>query len=158
MGCEPSTIEMMTEASEQEFKLSYSQFVAKTRGNIFEHYKFTKFLSRSPSSIIRKVTHKIKKTERICKIISLPKKQCILAMKEVEILRNLDHPNIVQIIEYYLEDSFLYIILENIPGENLTTQMIANRGFKMRHILSMIKQLMLAVEYCHKHRFAHRAI
>ena len=45
--------------------------------------------------------------------------QLIRAFQEVEILKNLNHPNIVQIVEYFNQHSFLYMMMEEIPGKNI---------------------------------------
>ena len=53
----------------------------------------------------------------------------IKAFQEVEILKNLCHPNIIQISEYFNQHSFLYMIMEKIPGKSICS--------------------MLCEEYCH---------
>lgn len=34
-------------------------------------------------------------------------------MQEIEIMKNLDHPNIIKVFEYYNETEFLYIVKNN---------------------------------------------
>ena len=48
------------------------------------------------------------------------------ALKEIEILRSLDHPNIVKYFETYEDDLYLHIIMEYIPGDNLF-KMLSNK-------------------------------
>ena len=40
-------------------------------------------------------------------------------IREVEILRKLDHPNIVNYFETYEDEHYLRIVMEYVPGENL---------------------------------------
>lgn len=39
--------------------------------------------------------------------------------REVEILRKVDHPNIVKYLETYEDDMYIYIVMEYIEGDNL---------------------------------------
>lgn len=73
-------------------------------------------ISRSDYSIVRKVQSRNSLINRVCKIIPLLNKRVLDVISEVEYLKKLDHPNAVQIIEYFLEPSFLYIIFEEIQG------------------------------------------
>lgn len=40
-------------------------------------------------------------------------------MKEVEILKMFEHPNIVRLHEYFIENDSLYIVLDESEGETL---------------------------------------
>ena len=61
--------------------------------------------------------------DRECKSISY----AIESIKrEIDILRSLDHPNIVKYFETYEDEHFLHIVMEYIPGDNLF-KMITNK-------------------------------
>ena len=67
---------------------------------------------------------------RICKIKNISKQMGLIkSFQEVEILKNLCHPNIIQISEYFNQHNFLYMIMEHIPGKSICK--------------------MLCEEYCH---------
>lgn len=40
-------------------------------------------------------------------------------MQEIEVLKNVDHPNVVKIEEYFVEKHFVYIVFEKIQGLTL---------------------------------------
>ena len=48
--------------------------------------------------------------------------------REVDILRSLDHPNIVKYFETYEDDHFIHIVMEYIPGDNLF-KVITNKKY-----------------------------
>jgi serine/threonine protein kinase len=40
-------------------------------------------------------------------------------MQEIEVLKNIDHPNVVKIEEYFVERHFVYIVFEKVHGFSL---------------------------------------
>lgn len=71
----------------------------------------------------------------------------------------MDHPNIVQIIEYFIEPSIVYIILETIPGDKIINELYGkNKSINFSDVVKIIMQLFGAVEYMHRKMIAHRAI
>lgn len=85
----------------------------------------------------------------------------IQALKqEVEILKKLDHPNIVKYYDSYEDDGCIYIVMEYIPGENLN-QLIKQRKinkFNEFNASEIIKCLLKAVLFLHKQNIIHRDI
>ena len=80
--------------------------------------------------------------------------------REVEILRSLDHPNIVKYFETYEEDSYLHIVMEYIPGDNLF-KMITNKtyvSFTERDINEIMVYLLKSVLFLHHNGIVHRDI
>jgi serine/threonine protein kinase len=87
--------------------------------------------------------------------------QLIICLKqEVEVLKKLDHPNIVKYFDTYEDESFLQIVMEYIPGENLL-QVIKQKKinkFDEKQASFMIKNLLKAVLYLHNNNIIHRDI
>lgn len=74
-------------------------------------------------------------------------------------MKKLDHPNITQIIEYFLEPSFLYIVQEFVPGERILRQLNkCEDGILFDVVVEIMKQLLRAVDFCHRKYIAHRTI
>ncbi len=81
-------------------------------------------------------------------------------IREIEILRSLDHPNIVKYFETYEDDFFLHIVMEYIPGDNLF-KMISNKKyirFTEKDINEIFLFLMKAVSFLHHNGIVHRDI
>ena len=105
MGCEESMIENLpaltrheSTMSDEDTKLELYKFIERQRGDVFELYHFSKVISRG-SSITRQVIERNSRLTRGCKIKNISKQmQLIRAFQETEILKNLNHPNIVQIV------------------------------------------------------------
>ena len=59
-------------------------------------------------------------------------------IREIEILRSLDHPNIVKYFETYEDEVFLHIVMEYIPGDNLFKTITNKKYVHLTEKISMI--------------------
>ena len=75
-------------------------------------------------------------------------------MDEIEILKNLDHPDIVRIMEFYNTDDCYYIINEYCPGGELFEQV--NNIFSETQIAVMFRQIFSGLAYLHSNNVIHR--
>ncbi|KAG5289795.1 serine/threonine-protein kinase srk1 [Histoplasma ohiense] len=80
-------------------------------------------------------------------------------LKEVQIMRQMDHPNIVKLIEFSESRQFYYIVLELCPGGELFHQIVRLTYFSEDLSRHVIMQVAKAIEYLHEHRgVVHRDI
>lgn len=81
-------------------------------------------------------------------------------MREVDILRKLDHPNIVKYFETYEDDYYLHIVMEYIPGDNLFKMITNNHyfNFSEKDIQLIVSCLLKAVLFLHHNGIVHRDI
>jgi len=93
---------------------SYADFVKERLDNVNEIYDFKyPAIGRGGNGEVYKVIHKQSGLERaIKKVAKVGFMQSDLEKikREVESLKNLDHPNIVKVIEYYQDASYFYIV------------------------------------------------
>ena len=80
--------------------------------------------------------------------------------REVDILRSLDHPNIVKYFETYEDDFYIHIVMEYIPGYNLFKLLTNKKYFKFteKEICQIITCLLKAVLFLHHNNIIHRDI
>jgi serine/threonine protein kinase len=71
-------------------------------------------------------------------------------LKEVQIMRQLDHPNIVKLVEFSESRQFYYIILELCPGGELFHQIVRLTYFSENLSRHVIVQVARAIEYLHE--------
>ncbi|KAJ5232176.1 Serine/threonine-protein kinase srk1 [Penicillium chermesinum] len=71
-------------------------------------------------------------------------------LKEVQIMRNLDHPNIVKLIDFSESRQYYYIILELCPGGELFHQIVRLTYFSEDLSRHVITQVAKAIEYLHE--------
>ena len=80
--------------------------------------------------------------------------------REIDILRSLDHPNIVKYFETYEDENYLHIVMEYIPGDNLFQVLTEklNRKLTERQISKIMSCLLKAVLFLHHNGIIHRDI
>ncbi|KAH8901063.1 CAMK/CAMK1 protein kinase [Thozetella sp. PMI_491] len=80
-------------------------------------------------------------------------------LKEVQIMRQLDHPNIIKLIDFSESRQYYYIILELAPGGELFHQIVRLTYFSEDLSRHVITQVAKALEYLHEERgVVHRDI
>ncbi|HHW86890.1 MAG TPA: protein kinase, partial [Chloroflexi bacterium] len=73
--------------------------------------------------------------------------------REAVLLAHLRHPNLPQVIDYFLEpDGRQYLVMEYVPGENLHEIIRTHGPLPVSEALACIEQVMLAVAYMHNQR------
>lgn len=80
-------------------------------------------------------------------------------LKEVSIMRKLDHPNIVRLIDFREEKAYYYLILELCPGGELFHQIVRLTYFSEELSRHIIIQVAEALKYLHEQKgIVHRDI
>jgi serine/threonine protein kinase len=80
-------------------------------------------------------------------------------LKEVQIMRQLDHPNIVKLVDFAESKQYYYIILELAPGGELFHQIVRLTYFSEDLSRHVITQVAKALEYLHEEKgVVHRDI
>ena len=148
---------------------------------IFEHSKYEIPKNYDPIRKIGKgsfgrvieVLEKTTKTKYAMKIINKDSKKFYkynTVKDEVNILKNLSHPNIIKYYDFQESVTKLYIIMELAEGESLFEWINNHYRNNKNHIIDneqtideskiyiIIKQLLSAINYLHSHNICHRDI
>eukprot|EP01056_Protomagalhaensia_sp_Gyna25_P005268 Protomagalhaensia_sp_Gyna_25__5267@NODE_649_length_2914_cov_15_548870_g505_i0_p1_GENE_NODE_649_length_2914_cov_15_548870_g505_i0NODE_649_length_2914_cov_15_548870_g505_i0_p1_ORF_typecomplete_len671_score136_67Pkinase/PF00069_25/6_2e69Pkinase_Tyr/PF07714_17/5_5e48EFhand_7/PF13499_6/1e10EFhand_7/PF13499_6/1_6e13EFhand_7/PF13499_6/1_1e14EFhand_8/PF13833_6/0_2EFhand_8/PF13833_6/5_8e05EFhand_8/PF13833_6/0_016EFhand_8/PF13833_6/0_00017EFhand_8/PF13833_6/0_00029EFhand_8/PF13833_6/1_6e06EFhand_1/PF00036 len=99
---------------------------------------------------------------RVCKTIN--KDQAVVPVEQIEaeinILKTLDHPNIIKIYDVYEDYNSVYIIMEYCKGGELLKRVVeANqqaRALTERYVMGVMQQILLALAYFHSQKVAHK--
>ena len=70
-------------------------------------------------------------------------------IKEINLLKNLDHPNIVKYYDYFEEEDYIYIMMEYLEGCTLKQYIQNNENILEDNARIIIKQLLTALSYLH---------
>ena len=90
----------------------------------------------------------------------IPQYQFNLLKSEVNILSNLDHPNIVKYFGTFEDEFFIHIVMEYLKGHDLD-KIIALKnytGFDEKNMCQIIQQLLKALYFIHSKNIIHRDI
>ena len=81
-------------------------------------------------------------------------------MREIKILSKVKHPNIVKLIECIDSPKYVYLVLEFISGDSLHQNLkrAPLRQFSEDKAKTVIKQILLALDYLHMRNLSHRDV
>lgn len=74
---------------------------------------------------------------------------------EIDILRQMDHPNILRIFEVFQDDRRFFIVTELVTGGELFDKIISKSNFKESDAAGIIEQILGAMYYCHDRNICH---
>ena len=80
----------------------------------------------------------------------------IQLMLEVEILGQLDHPNVVKLYEVFDEDNYLYLVMEPLLGGELFDRIVEKEFYNEKEASDTIRPIIDAIRYCHSIGVIHR--
>ena len=139
-----------------------TSYVPENMNKITKDYKILPaVLGRGAYGEVRKAIHLATNESRAVKIIY--KQDCNTEdqqkiFKEINVLRQLDHPNIVKIYEYFHTDKFIFIVMELVSGGELFDKIVEAKSLSERQAAHYAEQIFSAVSYMHSQGYVHRDI
>ena len=129
-----------------------------------DNYKIINKLGKGSFGSVYKVKNKITGEIRAMKII----KNTTISdndgaankkfLKEIQVLKELEHPNIIKIFEYYIDNRYHYIITELLTGGELYESILKFQKFNEKKAAYIMKQILSALNYLHSKGIVHRDI
>jgi len=139
--------------------ISQADLVGEKKTKITQDYEFIKEIGSGAFSKVYKARHKLSKTIRCVKKLSkkdLSEEEKTKLVEEVAILKTLDHPNILKVLEFYQNDKYFFIVTEFLEGGELFDRIMECNSFSEEGATNVMEQILSAVLYLHKHDFIHR--
>ena len=78
--------------------------------------------------------------------------------REIQILSQLDHPNILPLIESSESGNFLYFVMPLAHGGSLRDRLNDEKRLDVQQALSITRDVAAALDYAHEHNVVHRDI
>ena len=147
--------------SPQEIYSSSSNVIFKLKTDVYDTYTKLKDIQSGTTGSVSKILHKELNIQRALKNIKFKENPKFLneAKREISILKNLDHPNIVKIYEYYeKENDNIDIVMELIDGQELFDKLMKVSHFTEQQTAIIMFQIFSSIKYCHDNGIIHRDI
>ena len=137
-------------------RIDKSDFVRMKDDNIFDEYELKEKLGEGAYGSIYKVQQKYTNYLRAVKAIKKKYVDSTEFYNEIEVLKALDHPNIIKLFDCYQDKSYYYMVEEYCSGGDLFDYIQKEKFFTERKAGTIFNQLLSAVNHLHKKRIVHR--
>lgn len=140
-------------------KNTASSFIVQKNYDIWDRYDKLEELGRGTFGVVYRAKSLETQHQRAVKIIykSRVKAEDIAQFSaEIDLLRTLDHPNIMRLYEYFEDDKSISLVTEFLPGGELFDFITKQHTLTEAMAAQVMAQLLSAVNYCHKSNVVHR--
>jgi len=131
----------------------------RNNGRFRDFYQIGPGLGSGTFGEVRKWINKTTQAIRAVKIIrkdALFGQDKIRFFYEMEIMKKLDHPNILRIYEIFQDQKRYYLITELCTGGELFDEIAKKSNFSEKGAAIIIEQILEAISYCHSKSIVHR--
>eukprot|EP00918_Siedleckia_nematoides_P015026 GHVU01032597.1.p1 GENE.GHVU01032597.1~~GHVU01032597.1.p1 ORF type:complete len:371 (+),score=89.90 GHVU01032597.1:204-1316(+) len=135
-------------------------FIQQQSGVFSERYQGLKVLGKGSFGEVILCKDRTTAIECAVKVISkrsLKKNSSSAALlKEVQLLKELDHPNIMKLYEFFEDAGYFYLVGELYTGGELFDEIISRKRFSEADAGRIVKQVLSGITYMHRNKIVHR--
>eukprot|EP00923_Selenidium_pygospionis_P035508 GHVN01061944.1.p1 GENE.GHVN01061944.1~~GHVN01061944.1.p1 ORF type:complete len:505 (+),score=94.94 GHVN01061944.1:247-1761(+) len=147
-------------SSQDKDGVTPGMFIQQQAGVFSERYQGLKVLGKGSFGEVINCKDKTTGNECAVKVISkrsLKKNSSSSALlREVQLLKELDHPNIMKLFEFFEDSGYYYLVGELYTGGELFDEIINRRRFNEADAARIVKQVLSGITYMHKNKIVHR--
>jgi len=142
-----------------DLKIKASNFVSQHAGKLRDHYRIGKMLGSGAFGEVRVCVHRESGAQRAVKVLRkshMDEDEKRMFFNEINILKDLDHPNILKMYEFFEDEKRYYIVTDICKGGELFDEIVARGKFSERDAAMLMKQVLGCINYCHQNHIVHR--
>jgi len=125
-----------------------------------EHYELHETIGSGSFSVVKRATERKSGAQRAVKIVEKERlksdRQKARMLNEIQIMRRLHHPNLVNLFEVIETHFHIYLVMELLIGGELFERIKQRTSFTESEAAVIILKLVNAVDFLHKHNVLHR--
>jgi calcium-dependent protein kinase len=132
--------------------------VMNKKGNVQDSYEILQSLGRGSFGSVSRVRDRKTGLEKAMKEViklQVPSQQLALILNEIEILKGLDHPNIMKLFEIIESPKCYYIICEYLQGGDLFNLLKRKKTFTEEKSKKLMFDLLSGLNYLHSNKIVH---
>lgn len=129
--------------------------------NIKETYKIESTIGKGSFATVKKAKMRATGERFAVKVLSKRKmtdEDTIAMHTEIEILKQVDHPNIVKLFDVFEDDRHWCLVMELMQGGELFDQILKKDQFSEHEAREAARAIIDAIGYCHQKGICHRDI
>lgn len=128
---------------------------------VFDHrvtfkYEVKALIGRGAFSKVVRVEDKLTKEPLAIKVVETRSSSARSLKTEIGILRQVQHPNVIQLREVYVGESYVYMVMELAIGGDLFDRIVARGRFPEREASHIAFMLLDGLSYLHSKGITHR--
>lgn len=148
--------------SAQNSSILIGQESAQDSARIVGHYQLIKKIGQGGMGVVFQAVHTRLKKRVVLKIL-LNKEwdnsnQTQRFYREMELVGQLDHPNIVKATDAGEADDICYLAMESLEGHDLKTILKSEGALPITAACTIVRQVANGLQYIHNHNLIHRDI
>eukprot|EP01091_Cochliopodium_minus_P007030 TRINITY_DN16972_c1_g1_i1.p1 TRINITY_DN16972_c1_g1~~TRINITY_DN16972_c1_g1_i1.p1 ORF type:complete len:392 (+),score=138.66 TRINITY_DN16972_c1_g1_i1:35-1210(+) len=127
--------------------------------DIHDFYTFGKEIGRGGFSVVIEGLKKGGDEKYAIKCIkksSIEGDDIKLLTREIQIMKNVRHDNILKLFEVFEDEEQFFLVMELVPGKELFDKIVERGQYSERDASNIARQIISAVEYLHEKGIAHR--
>jgi len=134
------------------------QIEGANHNDIKDDYIFGDEIGRGGFSVVVEATSRANGEKYAVKIVekSVIQEDIKLLKREIDIMKQVEHENILKLIEIYEDEDNVYIVMELVDGSELFDRIVDKGYYSEKSTVHIIKQILHAVKYLHEKGIAHR--
>lgn len=142
------------------FLPNQNKLVRENKSPVKNIYKIMKKIGCGAFGKIYQVLHLATDQIRVMKVVKVDmvnyQDDDHTFLKEIQVLSQIDHPNILKIYEYFVDDIYYYIITELAKGGELYDQICNIKNYSENDAAVIMKQILSGIFYIHSKNIVHR--
>lgn len=154
-------LEKTTEQAEEEDHVGIHEG-PNCEAELRERYQLMEAMGVGSTSTVHRCVHKRTGKDRACKIID-----CVLIEErfqgmmsqfqtEIESLRKLKHPGIIELYDVYLTEEKIFIVMEIMEGGELFDYVVQKGTLTEDEAAKIVRKVTSALVYMHENNIVHR--
>ena len=140
-------------------KFDNDLLISEVKKDPFTDYEIIKTLGEGAFGQVHLVKNKITKSIREMKVIkkidTIVENNDQEVLNEINVLKKIDHPNVIKIFEFYISKDSYYLITEYCSEGDLF-DLIKKVPLTEIQVAYVMYQIFSALNYCHKMKIIHR--